>query len=120
MEPPNSTTTASEITAAKIEVPDFELPVLPSEWRRVPTATIEELLQLARWNDPEHLRRRVAEFKGQIAAIIFEPVLCNTCVIEPAPGLMATIRELCDRDGMLMISDETITGFRFGGSCAQG
>lgn len=60
MEPPNSTTTASEITAAKIEVPDFELPVLPSEWRRVPTATIEELLQLARWNDPisrEHRRK---------------------------------------------------------------
>jgi glutamate-1-semialdehyde 2,1-aminomutase len=33
---------------------------------------------------------------------------------------MATIRELCDRDGMLMISDETITGFRFGAACAQG
>ena len=33
---------------------------------------------------------------------------------------MSTIRELCDRDGMLMISDETITGFRFGAACAQG
>jgi glutamate-1-semialdehyde 2,1-aminomutase len=33
---------------------------------------------------------------------------------------MAAIRELCDRDGMLMISDETITGFRFGAACAQG
>ena len=75
---------------------------------------------VARWNDVAHLRRRVDEFRGQIAAIIFEPVLCNTCVIEPAPGLMSAIRELCDRDGMLMISDETITGFRFGGSCAQG
>ena len=75
---------------------------------------------VVRWNDVAHLRRRVDQFRGQIAAIVFEPVLCNTCVIEPAPGLMATIRELCDRDGMLMISDETITGFRFGGSCAQG
>jgi len=75
---------------------------------------------VARWNDPEHLRRRVDEFRGRIAAIVFEPALCNTCCIEPVAGLMSTIRELCDRDGMLMISDETITGFRFGASCAQG
>lgn len=75
---------------------------------------------VARWNDPEHLRRRVDEFRGQIAAIVFEPVLCNTCCIEPVQNLMATIRELCDRDGMLMISDETITGFRFGAGGAQG
>jgi glutamate-1-semialdehyde 2,1-aminomutase len=84
---------------------------------------IPEVLEkfvVARWNDPEHLRRRVDQFKGQIAAIVFEPALCNTCCIEPVAGLMQTIRELCDRDGMLMISDETITGFRFGASCAQG
>ncbi len=74
---------------------------------------------VARWNDPEHLRRRVDEFRGQIAAIIFEPVLCNTGCIEPVPGLIETIRELCDRDGMLMIADETITGFRFGPGGAQ-
>jgi glutamate-1-semialdehyde 2,1-aminomutase len=75
---------------------------------------------VVRWNDVAHLRRRVDEFRGKIAAIVFEPVLCNTCCLEPVEGLMATIRELCDRDGMLMISDETITGFRFGAACAQG
>lgn len=75
---------------------------------------------VARWNDPDHLRRRVAEHRGKIAAIVFEPALCNTCCIEPVAGLMDTIRELCDAEGMLMISDETITGLRFGASCAQG
>jgi len=79
-----------------------------------------EQFVVARWNDPDHLRRRVEEFRGRIAAIVFEPVLCNTCCIEPAADLMRTIRELCDRDGMLMIADETITGFRFGAACAQG
>ena len=74
---------------------------------------------VARWNDPEHLRRRVEQYRGQIAAIIFEPVLCNTGCMEPVPGMVETIRELCDRDGMLMIADETITGFRFGAGCAQ-
>ncbi|MDZ4287571.1 MAG: aspartate aminotransferase family protein [Prosthecobacter sp.] len=75
---------------------------------------------VARWNDPEHLRRLVDAHHGQIAAIIFEPVLCNTGCMPPAVGLLSTIRELCDRDGIVMIADETITGFRFGASCAQG
>jgi glutamate-1-semialdehyde 2,1-aminomutase len=75
---------------------------------------------VARWNDIDHLKHRVAQYGGQLAAIIFEPVLCNTGCIPPVPGLLQTIRELCDADGMMMIADETITGFRFGASCAQG
>jgi glutamate-1-semialdehyde 2,1-aminomutase len=81
---------------------------------------VPEQFVVARWNDPDHLRRRLAQFRGRVAAIVFEPVLCNTCCLEPVPGLMAAIRELCDSEGMLMIADETITGFRFGASCAQG
>jgi len=75
---------------------------------------------VARWNDPAHLRRRVEQYRGQLAAIIFEPVLCNTGCMEPVDGLLPAIRELCDREGALMIADETITGFRFGASSAQG
>ncbi|MBB5037630.1 aspartate aminotransferase family protein [Prosthecobacter dejongeii] len=83
---------------------------------------IPEVLEqfvVVRWNDIEHLRRRVDQYRGQIAAIVFEPVLCNTSCMEPVQGLLQTIRELCDRDGMMMIADETITGFRFGAGCAQ-
>ena len=98
---------------------DDENPARLHPSKGVIPAVLEQFV-VARWNDPEHLRRRVDEFRGKIAAIVFEPALCNTCCIEPVPGLMSTIRELCDRDGMLMISDETITGFRFGASCAQG
>lgn len=74
---------------------------------------------VARWNDPDHLRRQVEKYRGQIAAIVFEPIICNTCCLEPVPDMIATIRELCDRDGMLMIADETITGFRFAPGGAQ-
>lgn len=98
---------------------DGETPAHTHPSKGVIPAVLEQFV-VARWNDPAHLRRRVDAHRGQIAAIIFEPALCNTCCIEPAPGLMQTIRELCDRDGMLMISDETITGFRFGAGCAQG
>lgn len=75
---------------------------------------------VARWNDPDHLRQRVKEHHGQIAAIIFEPVLCNTGCMPPVPGMIGAIRELCDAEGIVMIADETITGFRFGAGCAQG
>jgi glutamate-1-semialdehyde 2,1-aminomutase len=74
---------------------------------------------VARWNDPEHLRQRVAEHHDQIAAIIFEPVLCNTSCMPAVRGMIETIRELCDANGIVMIADETITGFRFGAGCAQ-
>lgn len=80
---------------------------------------VTEQFVVARWNDVDHLRRRVAEFKGQIAAIVCEPAMCNTCCIEPGEGMLETIRELCDEEGMLMIADETITGFRFGPGGAQ-
>ncbi|MEO6003954.1 MAG: aminotransferase class III-fold pyridoxal phosphate-dependent enzyme [Opitutus sp.] len=98
---------------------DDENPARTHPSKGVIPAVLDQFV-VARWNDPEHLRRLVDRYKGQIAAIVFEPALCNTCCIEPVSGLMDTIRELCDRDGMLMISDETITGFRFGASCAQG
>jgi glutamate-1-semialdehyde 2,1-aminomutase len=78
-----------------------------------------ETFVVARWNDPDHLRRQVAKHQGRIAAIILEPIVCNTCCMEPVAGMIETIRELCDREGMLMIADETITGFRFGAGGAQ-
>lgn len=75
---------------------------------------------VVRWNDEATLRKKVEENKDKLAAIIFEPTLCNTCCIEAAQGMIAAIRELCDKHGIVMIADETITGFRFGASCAQG
>ena len=72
------------------------------------------------WNDPGHLESIVNEYGSAIAAIIFEPCLCNTSCIEPVPELVRAIRTLCDRHGIVMIADETITGLRFGAGSAQG
>lgn len=79
-----------------------------------------DTVSVSYWNDPDHLRALVTEQASDLAAIIFEPCLCNTSCIEPVPGMLATIRELCDRFGILMIADETITGLRFGTGSAQG
>lgn len=80
---------------------------------------VTEQFIVARWNDTAHLHRKVAQYSGQIAAIVFEPCGCNTSCIEPEPGLLAAIRALCNAEGALMIADETITGFRFGAAGAQ-
>jgi glutamate-1-semialdehyde 2,1-aminomutase len=85
-------------------------------------AVISEVLSrfvVARWNDPDHLERRVAQFRGRIAAIIFEPLLCNTGCIDHTDSMIARIRDICDREKIVMIADETITGFRFGAGGAQ-
>jgi glutamate-1-semialdehyde 2,1-aminomutase len=71
------------------------------------------------WNDPAALTRA---FTGagheNIAALILEPILCNTSVIPPAPGFLELARSLTSANGSVLIFDEVITGFRvaFGGA----
>lgn len=64
------------------------------------------------WNDAELLRKVVQERAHEIGAIITEPVMCNQGCIEPLPGFLQILRELCDEHGITLIFDEIITGFR--------
>ena len=63
------------------------------------------------WNNLDLLRARL-ERDPEIAAVIMEPIMCNTAVIAPAPGYLAGVRELCSQHDVLLIFDEVITGFR--------
>jgi glutamate-1-semialdehyde 2,1-aminomutase len=57
--------------------------------------------------------REVLQQRGkEIAAIITEPVMCNSGCIPPEPGFLEGLREACDRHGVVLIFDEIITGFR--------
>ncbi len=47
--------------------------------------------------------------KGDVAAILTEPVMTNSCMVLPDPGFHAGLRQLCDRYGALLILDETHT-----------
>lgn len=49
---------------------------------------------------------------GQYAAFMLEPVLGNNTVVAPPEGYLAAIRELCTRNGTMLIFDEVMTGFR--------
>ena len=72
------------------------------------------------WNDLELLHAYVARFGGETAALIMEPVMCNTGVIAPTRGYLEGVRQLCSQHGIVLIIDEVITGFRLGLSGAQG
>ncbi|MCB0045104.1 MAG: glutamate-1-semialdehyde 2,1-aminomutase [Caldilineaceae bacterium] len=77
----------------------------------VTPATVADTLT-ARYNDADSAAALFDQFKGEIAAVIVEPVAGNMGVIPPQPGFLAGLRELTAAHGSLLIFDEVMTGFR--------
>ncbi len=82
----------------------------PASAGQPPEALADSII--LRWNDLEAVRAALEE--GEIAAVLMEPMMINAGAIEPRPGYLPGVRELCDRHGTLLIFDEVITGFRLG------
>jgi glutamate-1-semialdehyde 2,1-aminomutase len=72
------------------------------------------------WNDLEAVERAIDTHRGQIAAIITEPIMANIGVIPPEPDYLQRMREMARASGILFVLDETVTGFRIApGGCQQ-
>jgi glutamate-1-semialdehyde 2,1-aminomutase len=71
------------------------------------------------WNNLDLLRETMRTYSDELAAVIMEPVMCNTGCIVPAPGYLESVRDLCSEYGIVLIFDEVITGFRLGLGGAQ-
>ena len=84
----------------------------------VPAAVAGDTL-LARYNDLESVAALAAAHRGQIAAVIVEPIAGNMGVVPPAEGFLRGLRDLCTQHGMLLIFDEVISGFRAAAGGAQ-
>ena len=67
---------------------------------------------LAKYNDLENVKTLVEANKGEIAAIIIEAVAGNMGCIPPQEGFLQGLRDLCTANGILLIFDEVMTGFR--------
>jgi glutamate-1-semialdehyde 2,1-aminomutase len=80
---------------------------------------LENSLIVLRWNDSEALERTIRQHGEQIAAVITEPVMCNTGCILPEPGYLELMRKLTRELGIVLIFDEVITGFRIALGGAQ-
>jgi len=72
----------------------------------------------ATYNDLEEVKALVAANKGQIACVILEAVAGNMGCVPPQPGFLEGLRELCTAQGIILIIDEVMTGFRvaYGGA----
>jgi len=67
---------------------------------------------VCRFNDLADVEQAVDEYAGEVAAIIVEPIPHNIGTVLPQPGFLETLRVICDRNGIVLIFDEVITGFR--------
>jgi glutamate-1-semialdehyde 2,1-aminomutase len=84
----------------------------------VPDSFAEQTL-IAQYNNLDDVGELVDAHSGEIAAIILEPVAGNMGVIAPKPGFLQGLRTICDREGIILIFDEVMTGFRVAKGGAQ-
>jgi len=80
----------------------------------VPSA-VQALTLSARYNDFSDIENLFEEAKGDVAAVILEPM--NS--VDPAPGYLESLRTFCSSKNIVLIFDEVITGFRFARGGAQ-
>lgn len=84
----------------------------------VPASFAQQTL-VALYNDKDSVRELFENNKGQIAALIVEPVAANMGVVPPEEGFLSFLREITEENGTVLIFDEVITGFRLGIGGAQ-
>ncbi len=94
--------------AATFGVPDS--PGVPADFAKH-TLTAE-------YNSLESVNTLVAENKGAIACIIVEPVAGNMGTVPPREGFLEGLRDICTKEGIVLIFDEVMSGFRvaYGGA----
>jgi glutamate-1-semialdehyde 2,1-aminomutase len=73
---------------------------------------------LCPFNDTHAVAEAFEQFPGQVAAVLLEPIAGNMGLVPPAPGYLAALRELTEKQESLLVFDEVMTGFRvaYGGA----
>ncbi len=66
----------------------------------------------AKYNDLPSVEALISAHRGEIAAIIVEPVAGNMGVVPPKHGFLSGLRQICNREKIVLIFDEVMTGFR--------
>ena len=79
-----------------------------------------ENVKLIRFNDIDAVKHVFEKYRGDIAALIMEPVSYDSGCIIPEKEYMQQIRELCTKEEIVLIYDEVISGLRFRPGSAQG
>ncbi len=72
-------------------------------------ARLADEVTFATFNDLDSCRAALDAYPGEFAAIVVEPVLGSAGNIPAEPGFLAGLRQLCDREAILLVFDEMIT-----------
>jgi glutamate-1-semialdehyde 2,1-aminomutase len=80
---------------------------------------LEDTTLVCRWNDINSLVGLIEEYKDEIAAIILDPIASGVGCTLPNEGYLEEIRRLTQKEGIVLIFDEVITGFRVSSGGAQ-
>lgn len=71
------------------------------------------------FNDIDAVQEAFRKNKGEIAAVILEPVPANAGLYLPGEDFLQLLRDSCTQEGALLIFDEVMTGFRVARGGAQ-
>lgn len=74
---------------------------------------------IAPYNDLKYVEKLINNNIGEIASIIIEPVAGNMGCVIPKDGFIEGLRVLCDKNDILLIFDEVMTGYRLALGGAQ-
>lgn len=80
--------------------------------------TVDNVLVIS-FNNPGLLEQVLEAHKGEVAAVLIEPVMFNCGCILPQPGYLEEVRRLTKKHGVVLIFDEIVTGFRLAPGGAQ-
>ncbi|MFA6686535.1 MAG: glutamate-1-semialdehyde 2,1-aminomutase [Desulfuromonas sp.] len=91
----------------------FGVPTSPG----IPTDFARHTLT-ATYNDLEEVKQLLDANTGEVACIILEAIAGNMGCVPPEPGFLEGLRSLCDKEGIILIIDEVMSGFRvaYGGA----
>jgi hypothetical protein len=102
-------------------LPDLKAPFEPlppggvrvpnTNFYRAPGFVAEDVTAFGRWAADEIERAILREGPESVAAVYLEPVQNSGGCFPPPPGYFARVREICDRYGVLLVSDEVICAF---------
>ena len=93
---------------------DWYLITQPPQDLGVPKA-MKKLIDVFKYNDIEDLKNKIKKYKNRVAAVIMEPVPMDT----PQKGYLEKVREITKENGIILIFDEIVTGFRMSMGGAQ-
>ncbi len=97
----------SFLIAAGSGVATFGSPDSPGVTKGVANDTLT-----APYNDLAAVQTLVDANRGNVACIILEPVVGNMGLVKPLDGFLEGLRAICDKEGIVLIFDEVMTGFR--------